>query len=202
MSHDRATVFVSIGYGRGMPIQTTSPLLVACVCLCAMIASADHAQAHPLPRLRPLNVRIASWLASGYRTSPTLASLVDALERSDVIVHIGHTAQRDPRIIGETQFVTRAGGQRYLRISLDPIVRDHAAIALLGHELQHAWEIAERPWVIDQPTLARLYQEIGRGVDIGYRTHGFDTPAGPDMARRVRAELLSARRLDSRPSSY
>jgi hypothetical protein len=119
-----------------------------------------------------------------------MAWLVAALERSDVIVHIEDRVLAVTRIIGETRVVC-AGGQRYLRISLDPVVRDHAAIALLGHELQHAWEIAQRSWVIDRATLERLYQEIGHGVDGGFGIRRFDTPAGPDTERRVRAELRS-----------
>lgn len=121
--------------------------------------------------------------------SPTMAWLVAALERSDVIVHIEDRVLTDPRIIGETRFVACAGGQRYFRISLDLFVRDHAAIALLGHELQHAWEIAERSWVIDQTTLERLYRETGHYVHGGLGFRRFDTHAGPDTERKVRAEL-------------
>ena len=38
-------------------------------------------------------------------------------------------------------------------ITIDPRLHDDAAIALLGHELQRAWEIAQAPWVIDQETV-------------------------------------------------
>jgi hypothetical protein len=40
------------------------------------------------PRVRPVGTRMVSLLDRGYVDSPTLAALVDALERSDIIVHI------------------------------------------------------------------------------------------------------------------
>lgn len=165
--------------------------VVHAICLCAFIAITAAAPAHAesILRIRPLTSRLADLLAHGYRTSPTLASIVDALERSDVIVHIEEGILRDMLTIGETRLVVRAGGQRYLRITLDPRIRNHAAIALLAHELQHAREIADRPWVIDQSTVERLYREIGHSTGPEFGAGRFDTPAGAEAARRVRLEL-------------
>ena len=91
----------------------------------------------------------------------SLAILVDALEHTDIIVHVTECWLVDGAYSGDTQFVGTAGGQRYLRIRLDVRLHDEAAIAMLGHELQHAWEIATHPWVSDQMTLAELYERIG-----------------------------------------
>ena len=35
------------------------------------------------------------------------------------------------------------------------------ALHIVAHELRHALEIAEAPWVVDGPTLSQLYQNIG-----------------------------------------
>jgi hypothetical protein len=61
------------------------------------------------------------------------------------------------------------------------------SIALLGHELQHAIEIAEAPEVYDEPGLVKLYQRIGvRGG-----LHVYDTLAAQEMGRAVRKELVA-----------
>lgn len=161
------------------------------MCALLLVMYATHAQAAPIsPRVRPLTARFAALLTLGYQTSPTLAALVDALERSDVIVHVVERWRQQAGTIGETRLVARAAGVRYLRIFLDVRVRDEALMALLGHELQHAWEIAQAPWVIDQATLACLYRRIGhdsRHVSPGVA--GVDTQAAREVARQVRAEL-------------
>lgn len=90
---------------------------------------------------------------------------------------------------GATRFVTRAGGQRYLRITLDVLVWGDAAIALLAHELQHAWEIAQAPWVIDQATLGQLYRRIGHAGCVGTTCLRYDTAAARDASRTVSLEL-------------
>lgn len=132
---------------------------------------------------------MASLLARGYVESPTLAHLIDALNRSDVIVHVEERRWVDARTIGETRLVVRAWGQRYLRVSIDLRLPDERAIALLGHELQHAWEIAQAPWVADTETLVRLYRQIGHVTYRGARAAEADTRAAVGAADRVRAEL-------------
>jgi hypothetical protein len=64
---------------------------------------------------------------------------------------------------------------------------------LLGHELQHAVEIAERDEVRDEDAVRRLYKEIGRA---GPRD-SFETDAALDVEWQVRLGLSpkqSARR--------
>lgn len=59
------------------------------------------------------------------------------------------------------------------------------SIALLGHELQHAVEIADAVEVGDEQDMEALYVRIGvrRGA------HIYDTVAAQDMGRRIRREL-------------
>ena len=58
---------------------------------------------------------------------------------------------------------------------------------LLGHELQHAIEVAQEAWVHDQATLTALYQRIG--MHGGH--HVYDTIAAQQVGRMVRRELLA-----------
>ena len=61
------------------------------------------------------------------------------------------------------------------------------AVAVLGHELQHAVEVAEAFDVNDQDGLAKLYQRIGiRGGE-----HVYDTVAAQQMGKTVRRELFA-----------
>jgi hypothetical protein len=135
------------------------------------------------PHLRAL-------LARGSAASPTLASLVDRIERSDLIVHLYEEWWTRGSAIGRTQFITRAGGQRYVRVWLLGTLQDDAAIAVLGHELYHATEIAQAPWVMNQLSLAGLYDEIGReSRAAGPASRGFETEMAQEVEHRVRKEL-------------
>jgi hypothetical protein len=78
-------------------------------------------------------------------------------------------------------------GQRYLRIQIAVAARGNELIALVGHELQHALEVAESPGVRDEPSLMALYEAIGHGEQ---GRHRYDTMAAQNTGRRVRLELI------------
>lgn len=101
------------GNGRALCVCT----LMICVSTAPVLA--DRA----MPRVRPLGHRMVWLLERGYAAPHTLAALIDALERSDVIVHIEERWLLDRGRLGQTQLVAAAGGQRYLRIHLDPRIR-------------------------------------------------------------------------------
>lgn len=135
---------------------------------------------------------MVSLLSRAYAASRTLAALVDALERSDIIVHIEWDRLMRGGPVGETLFVTAAGEQRYLRIYLDPHMHDEMAMPILGHELQHASEIAQARWVVDQETLARLYTHIGHESHSEVRSRRVDTARAREVARLVLAEVTTS----------
>jgi hypothetical protein len=72
---------------------------------------------------------------------------------------------------------------RYVRIQLNGPGRAIETIALLGHELQHAVEIADAPHVRDSHALARLYlrPDRPRGPN--------DSAAARDVGARIRNEI-------------
>jgi hypothetical protein len=138
-------------------------------------------------RVRTLDGHVADMLAIGYQRSATFRRLVDRLEDSDVIVHIERRA-----IVSGTafmHFVTQAGGNRYLRVTLDTELAPDAAVPLLGHELQHAVEVARAPWVVDVASFGDLYRAIGHSSCEDPPRRCFDTTAAVDAGRRVRMEL-------------
>ena len=144
-------------------------------------------------RVRTLDAHVGHLLAIGYRRSHTFRRLVDRLEHSDVIIHVERRA-----IASDTafmHFVTHVGGSRYLRITLDTELSADAGVALLGHELQHAAEVAHAPWVVDARTYHELYLAIGHASCTGPR-RCFDTAAAVDAGRRVLVELRGAAATD------
>jgi hypothetical protein len=149
--------------------------------LCAVMTTSV-----PFFRVRTLDAHVSDMLAVGYQRSTTFRRLVDVLEDSDVIVHVERRA-----IVSDTaflHFVTHAGGNRYLRITLDSELTSDAGVALLGHELQHAVEVARAPWVVDVASFEELYRAIGHSSCEEPR-RCFDTTAAVDAGRRVRMEL-------------
>lgn len=115
----------------------------------------------PFRRVRPLDQTVAAFILRGHAASPAFRRLVAALERSDVIVHVEQVNRPGDGLAASTRFVTRAGGQRYVRITLYGIWSLTQAISLIGHELQHAGEMASAGWVVDQATCRELFSAIG-----------------------------------------
>lgn len=140
----------------------------------------------PDRRVRTTNPRIQRLLTEGVARSRTFAGLVAALNHTDVIVYIEIVPKLPPSIAGRLLLAPLAGSQRYLRIQVVPEAITREAIALIGHELRHALEIATVPHVRDQQSMIRLYEEIGR-PNIG--VHTYDTLEAQTTGRQVRAEL-------------
>ena len=177
-----------------MPFRVLTPsdcTRSACIVLVLMSTASIHADLTS-PRVRPVGSRVVSLLDRGYARSPTLAVLVDTLERSDVIVHIEEHWPLDRGRDGQTQLVAAVGGHRYLRIHIDTGIADNSATALLAHELQHAVEIAEAKWVVDEQTLAQLYRCIGFERRTGGLSRAVDTVRAHETARHVLGEIRAS----------
>jgi len=146
--------------------------------------------------VRLLTPGLEGVLDAGYRNSLTFRALVDALEQSDVVVYVT-TGTQAAGVIGTTQFVARGGATRYLRVTLAREVNGDAAVALLGHELQHALEIANAGSVVDARSVEALYRAEGECVQVG-PVRRYDTPAARDVERRVLTEIRKGRLRASR----
>ena len=140
----------------------------------------------PDRRLRSTDARMRGLIADGERRSSTFASLMAALEKTDVIVYVERVRHMPATIAGRLLFVPTTSGQRYLRIQLGGGGTAEDAISTLAHEIQHAIEIATSSEVRDQESLAKFYQRIGQ-LSIG--AHAYDTVAARAAGRRVRQEL-------------
>ena len=142
----------------------------------------------PDRRVRATDARVKQYLADGLQRSATFARLLSALNDSDVIVYIERVMTLPRETLGRLTIVPMPKGPRYLRIQIRSDLSAMEAIALIGHEMRHALEVAEAPRVRDNGGLIELYERIGHssGGD-----HVYDTDAAQDAGRRIRKELLS-----------
>jgi len=124
--------------------------------------------------------------------SATFAGILAALDATDAFVYVqpgvcafGNLDACLPQTIGV------GSGARYLRVLFDPYRSNRAqVIALIGHELQHALEIAQAPTVRSHDDVIRLFQRIGfsphcpQGLPDCYETDTART-----VGDRIRTEL-------------
>jgi hypothetical protein len=76
-----------------------------------------------------------------------------------------------------------------VRISLNPDLSTDLLIATLGHELQHALEIAREPSIVSTDTLIHYYAKHGLSMKV--HDNGWDTLAARQTGDDVRRELAS-----------
>lgn len=102
------------------------------------------------------------------------------------------------RVQGKLIFVTAAGGVRYLRIRLACTLTGVRQIAMLGHELRHAVEVANAPWVLDESSLADEYRRIGFPSRDGSNATAFES-APPVVCHMNKLWRVSVTMIDNRP---
>jgi hypothetical protein len=141
------------------------------------------------PHVRPLDASTRAAFSSGMKGSPLFRELVAQLEGSDLIIHLESDCAMRDRVQGKLIFVTAAGGVRYLRVRIGCALSGIRRVAILGHELRHAVEVADAPWVVDESTMAEEYRRIGfpsRGDTDG---SSFESRAAIDAGERVLHDL-------------
>jgi hypothetical protein len=172
-----AAVLLAMAFGAA-PASADVPLDAAEV-RAMMTAEQRH--------VRPVDSRVSHAIAEGLRRSSTFASLVRALDRSDVIVYIETAHGMPSSLAGRMLIAGGPAGIRYLRIQIAAAPGGYELIALIGHELRHALEVADSPAVRDATSLMALYQAIGRP---GQGLHRYDTKEAQNTGRQVRTELI------------
>jgi hypothetical protein len=146
----------------------------------------------PNPHVRSIEPELAATLAQGVQESATLRRLVETLEASDVIVYVTFDRNPSPELAGHISLITARAERRYLRVSIDRRTIGCQRLALLGHELQHAVEIAESPSVKDDAALAALYRRIGFKSGGNGRSDCFDSAGAILAGQIVLKEVLVA----------
>ena len=167
-------------------MRTALALVVAIGMVAVVEADAPEA-VNPNARVRAMQPRVEKLIRTGMERSPSFRRLVRRLEQSDVIVYID--ARYDLRVgVGASmRFLATSASDRFVRIQLDARHNSNVLVALLGHELQHAVEVADNAAVRSADDLRVFYR------DTGLRTgpDSFDSEAAREMGYLVRAELLA-----------
>lgn len=140
----------------------------------------------PPRRVRAMDAAAGRLLADGTRRSRTFASLVSAVQKTDVIVRVETTRELPAKVGGRLLFQTVTAHERHLRVQILTSLRPSQAIEMLAHELRHVLEVAEEPSVVDEDGLRALYRRIGYPSICG---SGYDTNAARLTSHVVRREL-------------
>jgi hypothetical protein len=146
--------------------------------------------ASPLRHVRGVGGGMNSVIAEGIARSQTFRDLVARLNRADVIVYAEQAHDLPMSISARMLLLPSAQPRfRYVRVQIRAGRSVKEAVALLGHELRHAVELADAPDVRDEAALVLLYRRIGESYPGGHR---YDTAAAREAGRRVRSELVGS----------
>lgn len=164
-------------------------LFVAALLFLLAIASAASAQdLSPDPHIRPLLSGVDRFLAEGISRSPTIRTLAERLEQSDVVVYVRARPFASELTKAHLVFITATAERRYVLIEIACGDSLHNQLAMLGHELRHAVEIADAGWIRTEADLVAHYRRIGVETLIADQ-QSFETLAAADAGRRVAREL-------------
>ena len=162
---------------------------VAALLLASPALRADPASVTTDPlgsRVRGATPAINTLIARGARRSATFKQLIDELNKTDVVVYLETNVALPAGLEGRLMFLTAAGGVRYVHAQVTTGLRFEELIAVAGHELQHALEVAQHPRVRDGRSMRALYERIGVKTGVPHR---YDTAEAQSTGRRVRAEM-------------
>ena len=160
-------------------------LSFAVIAACLASAAPAHADLGGIRQTDPI---LDAMFARGRERSPTFRRLLARLGDSNLIVHVWRNQRPHPDA-AFTQFIVESGGYRFVRITINVAGVSDGAVALLGHELQHAVEIADDPAVRDEASYTGLYRTIGYPSCM--RKRCYDTENAVDAGRRVLREMLN-----------
>lgn len=158
------------------------------LCLLLMVFSLPPTIAADETRLRPLDPWASESFERVVDRSALARELASRIASSDLVVYIETVTVMPMGVGGTTRFMASAGGFRYVRISLLRDLQPNERAAILGHELQHACELAESN-ASDPQAVRRLYEALGRRVS--QRVELFETRAALEAGHRVWVELRS-----------
>ena len=138
-------------------------------------------------RLRAATPHVGALISEGIRRSPTFATLVNDIHRTNVIIYVQSSMGLPVDVAGRILFAGTAGDQRYLRVQVRATLGRDQMIAVIAHELRHALEVAGEGSVVNEKALEDFYRRVG---DSRHAGGGYDTEAARVVQRIVRGELI------------
>jgi hypothetical protein len=176
-----------------MPLRIARTFLAfaGAIAVTATLASAQDADRAAPPHVRGATIDAAQLLDELVARSPTVRDLVDRLDRSDVLIYIRYQWFSTTTLRGRIGFLAADQHRRLLAIEIGCRYTRTDQLVALGHELQHAVEIADAPAVWDARSLAAFYTSIGDRTGYAATAETYETVAAAEMGRRVRSELAT-----------
>ena len=150
------------------------------------------------PRIRILDPILRELFEQGITQSPTLRALVEKVETSSILVFVDSDIRMPDRIGARLNFVTSMNGLRYVRVAVDCKLSPRRQVALLAHELEHAFEIGSRPDIVDVEAMESFYEDFGFQTFENGRHRSFETDAAQATQEAVDEELGRA----SKPTGH
>lgn len=153
----------------------------------ARAAFADRGDLAPWKHVLPLSQGAGDLIREAVNRSSIVEDLMLQLEETGVVVYL--TDVMPGRITGPASYLVYLSNDesaRYLLVRIDRWrTTPDERIALLGHELQHALEVANAPEVRDAQGLATLYRRIGWEG----QKDKFETAAAQTVGNQVRSQV-------------
>ncbi len=148
-----------------------------------------------VPGMSHVRVRhpaLEPFLREAIDKSATTRDMIAALDASDVFVYFELLPGMRASLPAGLSYAGSGGRFRYLRIALNPMNSPAQMIAMIGHELQHAVEVAQEPNIRSRRDLQKHYKRVG----IESRDHAtWDTEAARRTGRLVSREVMRSREL-------
>lgn len=146
-----------------------------------------------LSRVRARDGFASLLLRYGMSESSTFRGLVEELDASAVIVYVEVRQEAGHAMGGQLRLITETQGVRWVRVVVDTGTthlntaqqRLVQLTAILGHELQHAREVAQASVILDDEGFARLFRTIG----IELHPNRFDTAAARAVGPLIETEI-------------
>jgi hypothetical protein len=142
-------------------------------------------------RVRGAGSEINGLIQQAYAKSATFRALVDDLQRSNVMVIVESGFCSSGRFRSCVVHVEGDVRMRSIRIVIDTRIAGDRLMATIGHELQHAAEIAHDPTVTNSRSVLRLYRKIANGACGEGRSDRCETEAALAVEAKVLNELRS-----------
>lgn len=162
------------------------------VLACAIVLSGGPAWAEgegATARVRGLDPSAVKLVGEARSGSATIRRLLDRIERSDLIVYVQVVPRFEkPRAV--TSILSAVPQARFVLISITTLSGRVDRFLLLGHELQHAVELAEAPHVRDRVAMSAHYERIGWRD----RPNVYETAAALETGHAVRREMVAVAR--------
>jgi hypothetical protein len=138
-------------------------------------------------RVRSEDAVLTAIVHRAVESSKTFRALITKIDSTNGIVYI-HEA-KCPRSMAACLFqrIELLGTNRVLRIAVTPSRRGETEIAAsIGHEMQHAWEVLQRPDVDSDEEMLSVW-----AAGLRLATEPYETDEAIQAGLRVRRELAS-----------